>query len=127
MACQRGGCAGGGSREPSTDPEGASADQGAGARVEAQGKALAETAALLVLSKKLSAIYGEGADEGSVWKIAKPWPNTSSRPRRRVRGSHRPVNWSVSTGGRYNGGGPEMAWSRVTSGPVPTAPPLCMP
>ena len=26
-------------------------------------KALAETAALLVLSKKLSAIYGEGADE----------------------------------------------------------------
>ena len=30
---------------------------------ELKRKALAETAALLVLSKKLSAIYGEGADE----------------------------------------------------------------
>ena len=49
-------------------------------------KALAETAALLVRSKKLSAIYGEGTDERSVWKIAKSWLRLLSKPRRRVHG-----------------------------------------
>ena len=35
-------------------------------------KALAETAALLVLSKGVEAIFNRGEDEGSASKIAKP-------------------------------------------------------
>lgn len=42
-------------------------------------KALAETAALLVLSKKVSAIFHTGGDEGPSSKIARPWPTTSRR------------------------------------------------
>ncbi len=36
-------------------------------------RALAETAALLVLSKKLSAVFHSGADARPAWKTARPW------------------------------------------------------
>ncbi len=38
-------------------------------------KALAESAALLVLSKMLEAIFHNGEDELSDWKIAAIWPS----------------------------------------------------
>jgi hypothetical protein len=62
--------------------------QGLERELKRQDKALAETAALRVLSTKLSAIFGEGAHAGSVWKIAKSWLNPWSKLLLQVHGSN---------------------------------------
>jgi transposase len=72
-------------------------------------KALAETAALLVLSKKLSAIYGEGADDWSGWKIARKLLSTSSKPMPTVLASNLPVISPASTWEPCKDGKPVMA------------------
>jgi transposase len=59
----RPGRAGGRTRQPSRDQGRPAAHQGVGARVTRKDKALAETAALLVLSKKLEAIFHKDKDE----------------------------------------------------------------
>jgi len=55
-------------------------------------RALAETAALPVLSNKVAAIFNKGEDERSAPKIARRWPETSRWCRAPARGYAQPAD-----------------------------------
>src|SRR4029077_334611 len=68
-------------------------------------KALAETAALLVLSKKLAAIFHGGEDARPARKPASPRLTKSPSPAPAVPGRRPPVFWRESTRAPFNAGG----------------------
>ena len=85
-------------------------------------RALAETAALLVLSKKVVAIFNKGV----VQQIATPReiydnPETFMRHTRRVRGCARRARRPASNCARCSAGRPRRGWYGATAGPRPRA------
>ncbi len=89
--------------------------------VRRKDKALAETAALLVLSKKAEAIFNrnKGEDELSASKIARKLPETSKQPATPVRGWNRPARSWASPRAPCNDGRPAKAWNRAMAGHEP--------
>lgn len=81
-------------------------------------RALAETAALLVLSKKVGAIFNTGEGAWSPSTIAQPWPSTSTRRMRPARVCILPAKSPGSTCAPCNAGSLHPVWWRVTDGRV---------
>jgi hypothetical protein len=91
--------------------------------VRRKDKALAETAALLVLSRKLEAVFNkdQGEAELSASKTASSWPRTSKRLTATAHGSRAPARRSGSPCARCSAGRPATGSSPAIAAPARSA------
>lgn len=116
----------GGSNSSSAEPEDARASPQqtrqdrrrirARREVRRKDKALAETAALLVLSKKVEAIFDQGEGRCTASKIAAVWPEQSTTPVPLARGWIVPARWPGLPPVRCSAGRSPKVWSPGIAG-----------